>query len=383
MKSTKQFTFILQRHNPLSLEALHRESFKQVTEKAVQLVVVATLVSGCASVQATTEKTSVVPTIEKEAAPVTAAAKDIQELAAETFEQDRKAILAFAGKYEVTFQYMETAGMREGYTPKDPYSAQGTEFVEVVEDSGRKIDLQHVLVMPSEDGDESRVVKHWRQTWTYQDDTVYEYVGNRSWLPRKFPPQEVVGTWTQAVYQVDDSPRYESIGRWSHKKNFSSWESAETWRPLPRREYTKRSDYHVLVARNRHTLTATGWLHEQDNYKLDLEAKEQQIIALEAGLNTYNRTDSVDFTAGYEYWEKTKVFWSDVRNAWAQVMDGQSKIHLRKEVDGKLLWKHIFGIASDVEENGYNAEQVQKEIHTTLKAFIIPASEAVAQGEGY
>mgnify|MGYP006197439051 CR=1 FL=1 len=47
----------------------------------------------------------------------------------------------------------------------------------------------------------------------------------------------------------------------------STWISDETWRPLPRREFSVRKDYEVLVGTNRHTITPDGWLQEENNLK--------------------------------------------------------------------------------------------------------------------
>ena len=52
------------------------------------------------------------------------------------------------------------------------------------------------------------------------------------------------GTWTQKVFQVDDSPRYEGYATWVHVDGRHYWDS-QTDGPLPRREYSKRSDYNV------------------------------------------------------------------------------------------------------------------------------------------
>ena len=71
--------------------------------------------------------------------------------------------------------------------------------------------------------------------------------------------------WLQTVYQVDESPRYASTGRWQHTPSFSTWLSGDTWRPLPRREWSVRSDYQVLVGSNRHTVVPSGWLQEENN----------------------------------------------------------------------------------------------------------------------
>ncbi|MEO0587771.1 MAG: DUF6607 family protein, partial [Planctomycetota bacterium] len=194
-------------------------------------------------------------------------AEDCGCAATMAFEKDRKAILAMAGEYEVDFQFQETVTIVPGYELKDPYNSGATEFVEVVEDTGDRIVLQHILVMsdPKDAEAKPHVVKHWRQDWVYQDTTLIEYRGNRIFETVELSADEVAGTWSQAVYQVDDSPRYEAIGSWSHIGDRSSWASKETWRPLPRREHTKRDDYQVMVARNRHTITPTGWVHEQDN----------------------------------------------------------------------------------------------------------------------
>lgn len=286
------------------------------------------------------------------------------------FKRDRQAILAMAGEYEVSFNYMETAALRDGYETKDPYATGGTELVLVIDDSSRRISLQHILVMDDKESDKKRVIKHWRQTWTYEDDTVYEFKGNRTWVPRELSPAERSGRWTQAVFQVDDSPRYESVGRWVHKENFSSWESEETWRPLPRREYSKRDDYDVLVARNRHTLTTNGWVHEQDNHKLVLDADQEPILALEAGLNVYNRIDDHDFSAGRAYWKKTKDFWADVREAWQTRMDGEKPVHVRAKVDGKKLWEKMFDLASNAKEDGYATSEGDERIREILASFV-------------
>lgn len=284
--------------------------------------------------------------------------------ASKTFEQDRKAILAMAGEFVVRFQFLETAALRDGYELTKPYLADATEIVEIVEDSGSRIDLQHLLLV----GDNGRVVKHWRQTWTYEPSHVYEFRGNRTWVPRAVERQEAQGGWSQVVYQVDDSPRYAAVGRWRHVGNLSSWES-KAWRPLPRREYTKRSDYDVLVARNRHTITPAGWVHEQDNYKLVLGDAAQPVIALEAGLNVYTRTAEVDFSKVRDYWAATKEFWSDVRTAWTGVLDGSRTVHLEASWQERPLYQHMFALAQAARDRPDERDTRKAKIRETIDAF--------------
>ena len=159
-------------------------------------------------------------------------------------------------------------------------------------------------------------MKHWRQDWTYEDTVLNVFDKDNTWERVSLDEGDVSGKWSQAVFQVDDSPRYEAIGRWVHSVNYSSWESELTRRPLPRREFSVRDDYDLLVGVNRHTITPTGWVHEEDNLKVAVDvADNERNIAREAGFNRYERIIDHDFSPGHEYWSKTKEFWKDVRTA--------------------------------------------------------------------
>src|SRR2546429_1877602 len=98
------------------------------------------------------------------------------------------------------------------------------------------------------------VTKHWRQDWQYEPRQIIEYQGWNRWQRRTLARKQTANEWSQTVYQVDESPRYASLGRWEHSASFSSWISGETWRPLPRREWSVRQDYQVLLGTNRHTI---------------------------------------------------------------------------------------------------------------------------------
>ncbi len=291
------------------------------------------------------------------------------------FQKDRQAVLAMAGEYRVDFHFEETVAMRKGYELKAPYEAQATEFVKVIEDTGEHIALQHILVVGEDE--ERHVVKHWRQDWDFEKTDLYVFTGHRTWELERQKPEQVQGAWTQSVYQVDDSPRYQSYGCWQHQGNQSVWESEETWRPLPRREYTKRDDYDVLVAVNRHILMPDGWVHEQDNYKLDLSRnRSEPVIAREFGLNTYTRIEGFDFSAGYEYWDRTQNFWAEVRYQWHDIFAQGEPVQLRSEVDGEPLFRHFFDLALNETEHGYRSGHGKEAIRTVLNDFKHESSEA-------
>jgi hypothetical protein len=152
----------------------------------------------------------------------------LQEPGLSPFERDRRAILAMAGGFRASFEFLETIGFAADYTPARPYQSWGTEYVYVVDDRGDFISLQHIMVMffQSDDGrmEGPMVMKHWRQDWQYQDQEILEYVGDNTWRHRRLDKRTVQGSWSQCVFQVDDTPRYAAYGTWQHNSSFSAWE---------------------------------------------------------------------------------------------------------------------------------------------------------------
>ncbi len=285
---------------------------------------------------------------------------------ASTFEKDRQAILAMAGCFHVRFQFDETVAIAPGYELHKPHRSNAVEWVEVVEDSPRRIVLQHLLVLGE------RVVKHWRQEWVYENATLLEYQGHNRWTPRELSKAEVAGTWTQKVYQVDDSPRYESIGRWRHEHGLVCWESQWTNRPLPRREYTERDDYDVLVARNRHTLMPTGWVHEQDNYKLvlDVSGTTSQVLARETGLNVYARCDAEEGALARQWWEEHGRYWEDVRTVWSRYYTSGEPVVLAEEVEGQPLHRALGRLGQELSDaEAYDSAVAQARIAGVIESF--------------
>lgn len=251
------------------------------------------------------------------------------EATGDKFQKDRAAILAMAGAYKVTFKFDETVTLSGKASAA--YSTEALELVKVVEDSGKVIRLQHLLLAGP------HVVKHWRQDWVYEDTTINTYQGHHKWAPQRLGRHERAGAWTQAVFNVDDSPRYEGVGRWQHIGDHSMWESASTPRPLPRREYTKREDYDVVGGRNRHSITKDGWLHLQDNYKLAIRDGVSTVLGYETGVNVYTRTDAKPLAAAEAYWTKTAPYWAIVREFWDEHLDGRNSFAYNKDEEEILI----------------------------------------------
>lgn len=282
----------------------------------------------------------------------------LQQKGIDNFERDRRAILAMAGTYRVTFDFIEIARFDPKAAIPAPYQSWGTEKIYVAADEGDFISLVHILEMRiiEDDGkiSEPFVVKHWRQNWHFEPRDIVEYAGNDRWQRRKL--SRTKNQWSQTVYQVDESPRYASIGEWRHSPSFSTWLSGDTWRPLPRREWGVRTDYHVLLGTNRHTVTSTGWIHEENNLKTVLNADReldarQPFLAREYGVARYERIRDEGFAEADEYFARTRAFWNEVSATWSAVFEKYSTITLRGPVDKLGLFKPLFARADQLVEN--------------------------------
>ena len=297
--------------------------------------------------------------------------------------RDRQAILAMAGAYRTSFDFIETVGFTPNYESRAPYQSWGTERVYVVADEPEFISLQHIIVMhfATEDGtlSEPMVVKHWRQDWQYQDTAVHAFQGNGAFERQGLDATATAGTWTQTVYQVDDSPRYEAIGRWTHTQGVSFWQSDDRRRPLPRREFSVRDDYQTLFGSHRITITPHGWTQEEDALKLVLDDRNnprsaQPYLAREAGLSRYDRIVGYDFSAGDDYWRNTGPFWSRVRGYWTALYRNESTFHFVKSVEGIPLFMALFNMA---DESFDTVEQTDAAIADTLSRYVTVGGLAV------
>lgn len=303
----------------------------------------------------------------------------LQEPGLDKKEQDRRAILAMAGPYRTSFEFLETVGYTPAFERARPYQSWGTEYIHVVEDSADFISLQHIMVMfaTSPEGELMGpfVQKHWRQDWQFQKPELLVYAGNSVWEHQKPASETVTGSWAQSVFQVDDSPRYEALGKWEHYPNFSTWISATTWRPLPRRETTVRSDYQVLEGTNRHTILHNGWVQEEENYKLQLDANGERAagmpyLAKELGVNRYERITGFDWSAGDDYWKQTTPFWADVRTVWQEFFAARPQMVIKEEANGIPLFAQLFEQAEVLAEGEYDSVRTREVVRSILAAYI-------------
>jgi hypothetical protein len=321
----------------------------------------------------------------------TAEFKRLQEPGLSSFERDRRAILAMAGGYRTSFDFLEVAGFTKDFKPDRPYQSWATEKVYVIEDQGKFISLQHLLVMSILDKDGKVqgpfVTKHWRQDWQYEPTEQFLYRGHNTWMREPVHPEMRHAAWRQSVYQVDDSPRYAGVGRWHHFGNYSSWESEEGWRPLPRREFSVRSDYHVLAGTNRHIILPTGWVHEQQNLKVVLDAEgrpraSEPVLAREFGYNRYDRIEGIDWSAGDRYIERTEPLWKAVRARWAALIERDEPLRLRGAPDKDQLFGPLFNQAEKLMDGvPMTAHETTTFVQKAVRDYLRSPGEAPGKSE--
>lgn len=272
------------------------------------------------------------------------------------YEQDANAIKSMAGIYKVSFDFAETFASDTAYKRYKPYREWGIEYVTVIEESPKKIVLQHLLIV-----NDSTIIKHWRQDWLYENTTLLSYYKDDQWNRVTLKPEQVKGQWTQKVYQVDDSPRYEGSGTWIHVDNRHFWEATSD-SPLPRREFTKRNDYNILRRHSHIEINEKGWFLEQDNDKIIRNNGIDKVLCQEKGMEAFTK-GNYNAQPAITWWNENKAYWESVRKAWDSVMAQTNSVTLEKPKTGGLLWEKLFQLG---EQKNVSAELIL----STIKAYV-------------
>lgn len=276
---------------------------------------------------------------------------------------DVKAIEDLCGCFEVTFNYAETFtnDTENEYKAGKLNDKAVIELSLPIEKTDKKVVIQHILVAGPQ------IIKHWREDWTFENADHWTYDGDQTW--KKMPamsPEQVKGSWTQTVWEVDDAPRYQGASRWIENNGQVYWLNT-TDAPLPRREYTKREDYNVMERTNRLIVSPKGYMHEQDNRKIVRKAGKDEVLAYEKGYNNYVRVADSKCESAKKFWTAEKAeFWKDVVSVWDANMAKASTITLKRDVDGELLYEAL----DVVEKQGLKGAARKKAIHGVMTKYI-------------
>ncbi len=289
-------------------------------------------------------------------------------------ELEKRWIKSMTGCFKVEFKFVETFAPDEQYQYGDRYFENAKEYTFIIEETEDKISIQHVLLVVHKNKelqlDKNIIIKHWRQDWIYENREFLSYIKDNEWEKKYLDEEEVQGTWTQKVYQVDDSPRYEGYGRWIYQDGVAYWDS-ETDAPLPRRELTKRNDYNVLHRRCRVKIFEEGgWEMEQDNQKIlrDEQGKDT-LICMEKGLETFT-PDNMDTERYERWWSDRQQFWADVRKEWEAFYASNDIVKVNVKVGKDIIFSSLFGLAEKFSASAYDNNKSKEAIMAVLKKHV-------------
>lgn len=284
-------------------------------------------------------------------------------------------INSLCGCFNVAFKYAETFSPDTAYKFHEREIVDGgLEYVFPVEASDKKIVLQHLLVIT-----DKIIIKHWREDWTYENPVIWNYTAYKTWKKELQKPEAVKGKWTQAVWEVSDEPRYQGTSEWVKNNGQYYWLNT-TDAPLPRREYSVRSDYNLLNRTNRIVINDSGYRHEQDNLKIIKGADgTKKLLVEEKGLNTYVRTRESECAAAKAWWEKNKFYWEKVRSIWDEKVAHLTIMKMETKVNNKVLHEYLMGQAKEYLEGKIPAVELDAKIRTNIDMFLNTRESASVQ----
>ncbi|RYY53516.1 MAG: hypothetical protein EOO09_17710 [Chitinophagaceae bacterium] len=287
--------------------------------------------------------------------------------------KDKPKVDKLCGCFEVEFKYAETFSPDKDYKFHDRESISGgTELTFPVEVSDKRIVMQHLLVIT-----DSMIIKHWSEVWTYENPVLWKYEGDKVWTKQTLKPEDVKGKWTQTVWEVSDEPRYQGVSQWMVIDGKPTWQNT-TDAPLPRREYSTRSDYNILKRTNRIAINDSGYIHEQDNQKIIRTNGSDKLLAEEKGINSYKRLPDEECAAAKYYWDNNKVFWGKVRKSWEDYVNTHSSIALKTKVEGKVLHDYLFALEKEYRLKKVTDKDIDARILGEINKFITDGKQNVA-----
>lgn len=267
------------------------------------------------------------------------------------------------GCFSVNFKYAETFSPDNNYKYHDREETNATELALLLDKTKDKIIIQHLLIVA-----DTMVIKHWREEWAYESPVMYQFMGDRTWKKKELAAAEVKGKWTQTVWEVSDEPRYQGVSAWVNNDNKTFWESTAD-APLPRREYTVRSDYNVMKRHNRIYFTADGYVHEQDNDKILRTGGTDKLIAQEKGYNSYYRMADGDCKAARDWWAKNGQFWTSVRGEWEAYLAGAPIVTLKAKVDNKMMHEQLNDLWKEWRSNKIAKADLDSRVKQVISKF--------------
>jgi hypothetical protein len=108
-----------------------------------------------------------------------------------------------------------------------------------------------------------------------------------------------------------------------------------------------RKDYALLRGTNRHTVTATGWIQEENNLKEAAGAGSAPFVGREYGVARYERLKDADFSAADSSYATAREFWKAVMADWETWWQRNAELVLTAHSDQSGAFAELFQLADD------------------------------------
>ena len=244
--------------------------------------------------------------------------------------QGRKAIESRTGCFLVDYNFVETDALKPGYVrdtrvydvDKDK-SVKEWIFAEDI--APTRIRLQHVLLVTDLSGKlmDDSLLKHTGEDWEYNAPFLYDYAGFATWNVKDL--KDTPDFWTRRITNLDDGLRYQCAAAWKTTTAYPDW-SCDDASPVPGRETRDmhRKDYNLLDRSSRIVVYDNNWLEREANTKVVDENGTKTPLVKEVGKTWYVRLPDSECAAAQEFVKPRLAFWTIAREAWDQVLTGDS-----------------------------------------------------------
>jgi len=123
---------------------------------------------------------------------------------------------------------------------------------------------------------------------------------------------------------------------------------------------------------NRHTITPSGWVQEEENLKVALAPQKsgdggkllQTVIAKEIGIARYQRITDHNWASGEQYWRDSNAYWAIVREHWRSLIAKNQQLMIQSKIDGVPMFMELFnqqatmGSVIDADKKRHIAETI-------------------------
>lgn len=291
-------------------------------------------------------------------------------------ELGRKALGSRTGCFLVDYSFVETEGLKPGYSKDNRvYDVNREKSVKewiFAEDlSPTRVKLQHVLFASELTGKqmEGSMLKHTGEDWQFNAPFLYDYAGHMHWNVK-----DLKGTpnlWTRRVTSLDDGLRYQCAAAFEGSRAYADW-SCQDYAPIPGRETRdmKRKDYGGLDRTSRVINYGVNWLERERNVKIVEEGDKRIPLAKELGKTWYVRLPDTECAQAQTFVTERLPFWLLLQETWDEVLTGKEAVTEPEKPAHPSRYERVMEVEEKYVKNPLTDQAVRAEAKATIRTII-------------